>query len=65
MLSDQSRKMTIFEMEIEDDEDDTEMSQNSLLEISKESATSSNEWNETGITFLFILIYSFSLFFFI
>lgn len=43
MLSDQSRKMTIFEMEIEDDEDDTEMSQNSLLEISKESATSSNE----------------------
>nr|XP_014097540.1 anaphase-promoting complex subunit 4 [Bactrocera oleae] len=43
VLSDQCRKMTIFEMEIEDDEDDTEMSQNSLLEISKESATSSNE----------------------
>ncbi|XP_067640659.1 anaphase-promoting complex subunit 4 [Eurosta solidaginis] len=43
VLSDQRRKMTIFEMEIEDDEDETEMSQNSLLEISKESATSSNE----------------------
>uniref|UniRef100_W8C6P5 Anaphase-promoting complex subunit 4 n=1 Tax=Ceratitis capitata TaxID=7213 RepID=W8C6P5_CERCA len=43
ILSEQCRKMTIFEMEIEDDEDDTEMSQNSLLEISKESATSSNE----------------------
>ncbi|XP_036345474.1 anaphase-promoting complex subunit 4-like [Rhagoletis pomonella] len=43
VLSDQCRKMTIFEMEIEDDEDETEMSQNSLLEISKESVTSSNE----------------------
>lgn len=32
--------MLIFEMEIEDDEDETEMSQNSMLEISKESAIS-------------------------
>ncbi|XP_053949584.1 anaphase-promoting complex subunit 4 [Anastrepha ludens] len=43
VLSDQCHKMTIFEMDIEDEEDETEMSQNSLLEISKESATSSNE----------------------
>ncbi|XP_017871547.1 PREDICTED: anaphase-promoting complex subunit 4 isoform X2 [Drosophila arizonae] len=38
VLSDRRRKMTIFEMEIEEEEDDTEMSQTSFLEISKESA---------------------------
>ncbi|XP_034481115.1 anaphase-promoting complex subunit 4 isoform X1 [Drosophila innubila] len=37
VLSDRRRKMTIFEMEIEEEEDDTEMSQASFLEISKES----------------------------
>ncbi|KAH8275854.1 hypothetical protein KR018_012128 [Drosophila ironensis] len=37
VLSDKKRKMTIFEMEIEEEEDDTEMSQASFLEISKES----------------------------
>ncbi|XP_016948854.1 anaphase-promoting complex subunit 4 isoform X2 [Drosophila biarmipes] len=37
VLSDRKRKMTIFEMEIEEEEDDTEMSQASFLEISKES----------------------------
>ncbi|XP_030378953.1 anaphase-promoting complex subunit 4 isoform X2 [Scaptodrosophila lebanonensis] len=38
VLSDRKRKMTIFEMENNDDEDDdTEMSQASFLEISKES----------------------------
>ncbi|EDW65265.1 anaphase-promoting complex subunit 4 isoform X1 [Drosophila virilis] len=45
VLSDRRRKMTIYEMEIEEEEDDTEMSQASFLEISKESvlATCSNE----------------------
>ncbi|EDX17467.1 GD16927 [Drosophila simulans] len=37
VLSDRKRKMTIFEMEIEEEEDDTEMSQASFLDISKES----------------------------
>ncbi|EDW82354.1 uncharacterized protein Dwil_GK25758, isoform A [Drosophila willistoni] len=37
VLSDRKRKMTIYEMEIEEEEDDTEMSQASFLEISKES----------------------------
>lgn len=37
VLSDRRRKMTIFEMEIEEEEDDTEMSQASFLDISKES----------------------------
>ncbi|EDV33799.1 uncharacterized protein Dana_GF19190, isoform A [Drosophila ananassae] len=37
VLSDRKRKMTIFEMEVEEEEDDTEMSQASFLEISKES----------------------------
>lgn len=32
--------MIIYEMEIEDDEDETEISQNSMLDISKESAVS-------------------------
>lgn len=50
-------------MEIEDDEDDTEMSQNSLLEISKESATSSNEWNKTEIAYLFISTHIFPAFY--
>ncbi|XP_037937267.1 anaphase-promoting complex subunit 4 [Teleopsis dalmanni] len=43
LLSDLQRKMTIFEMEVEEDDEDTEMSQNSLLDMSKESAISSNE----------------------
>ncbi|XP_017851773.1 anaphase-promoting complex subunit 4 isoform X2 [Drosophila busckii] len=38
VLSDRKRKMTIFEMEIEEEEDDTEISQTSFLDISKESA---------------------------
>ncbi|KAH8411643.1 hypothetical protein KR215_007737 [Drosophila sulfurigaster] len=37
VLSDRRRKMTIFEMEIEEEEDDTEMSQASFLDISKDS----------------------------
>ncbi|XP_017085647.1 anaphase-promoting complex subunit 4 isoform X2 [Drosophila eugracilis] len=37
VLSDRKRKMTIFEMEIEEEEDDTEMSQASFLDMSKES----------------------------
>lgn len=40
ILSDKRKKMLIFEMEIEDDEDEIEMSQNSMLDISKESAVS-------------------------
>ncbi|XP_001354997.1 anaphase-promoting complex subunit 4 isoform X1 [Drosophila miranda] len=43
VLSDRKRKMTIFEMEIEDEEDDTEMSQASFLEISKESILAIND----------------------
>lgn len=52
VLSDRRRKMTIFEMEIEEEEDDTEMSQTSFLEISKESvlATGSNEAEKLGET---------------
>ncbi|XP_005191552.1 anaphase-promoting complex subunit 4-like [Musca domestica] len=40
LLSDNRKKMIIFEMEIEDDDDEIEMSQNSMLDISKESAVS-------------------------
>ncbi|XP_046802677.1 anaphase-promoting complex subunit 4 [Lucilia cuprina] len=40
ILSEKRKKMIIFEMEIEDDEDETEISQNSMLDISKESAVS-------------------------
>ncbi|XP_061401695.1 anaphase-promoting complex subunit 4 [Musca vetustissima] len=40
LLSDKRKKMIIFEMEIEDDDDEIEMSQNSMLDISKESAVS-------------------------
>ncbi|XP_032597346.1 anaphase-promoting complex subunit 4 isoform X2 [Drosophila grimshawi] len=45
VLSDRRRKMTIFEMEIEEEEDDTEMSQASFLDMSKDSvlATGANE----------------------
>lgn len=32
--------MLIFEMEVDEDEDDTEISQNSVLDSSKESAVS-------------------------
>lgn len=41
VLSDRRRKMTIYEMEIEEEEDDTEMSQASFLDISKESVLAS------------------------
>ncbi|XP_075155893.1 anaphase-promoting complex subunit 4 [Haematobia irritans] len=40
ILSDKRKKMIIFEMEIEDDDDEIEMSQNSMLDISKESTVS-------------------------
>ncbi|KAH8326803.1 hypothetical protein KR059_011938 [Drosophila kikkawai] len=43
VLSDRKRKMTIFEMEIEEEEDDTEMSQASFLEISKDSVLDKTE----------------------
>lgn len=43
LLADEGKKMIVFEMEIEEDEDDLEISQNSMLEISKESSTSMHE----------------------
>ncbi|XP_055844075.1 anaphase-promoting complex subunit 4 [Episyrphus balteatus] len=40
VLSENYKKISIYEMEVEDDEDDVEMSHNSFLDTSKESAVS-------------------------
>ncbi|XP_055914863.1 anaphase-promoting complex subunit 4 [Eupeodes corollae] len=40
VLSENCKKISIYEMEVEDDEDDVEMSHNSFLDTSKESAVS-------------------------